>query len=124
MIRVSFALNIIVVAAFLLVAVATDGVPPFWLYVGVLALVLCTHQVLNPNLNAAAMRPLAHVAGTGAAMIGMLSGVGGSVLAGLIDDQFDGTVRPQAIAFALASVVAAVSWRFAERAQRGAQPVS
>ena len=78
---------------------------------------LFTHQMLIPNLSAAAMRPLAHVAGTGAALLGMIPGVVGSILGGLVDDRFDGTVTPLSLAFAASAVVAVATWALLTRAE-------
>jgi DHA1 family bicyclomycin/chloramphenicol resistance-like MFS transporter len=91
-------------------ALVTGGKPPFWAFVGLLACVLFAHQMLIPNLNSAAMRPLSQVAGTAAAIIGMVSGAGGAMLGGLIDSRFDGTVTPLAVSFVIASAVAATAW--------------
>jgi DHA1 family bicyclomycin/chloramphenicol resistance-like MFS transporter len=101
------------VVTLLVVAVATSGEPPFLLYVAVLTAVLFTQQMLIPNLNAMAMRPLAHVAGTGAAILGMVAGVLGALIGSFIDQRFDGTVTPLAIGFVVSSTVASLSWRWA-----------
>ena len=118
-IGLSFAANLTAVAVLLAVAVVTAGEPPFWLFAVLLGVVLFFQQMLIPNLNAAAMRPLGHVAGTAAAMLGMIPGVCGSVIGGLIDRRFDGTVRPLAIGFAASSLVALTGWRWATRSDRG-----
>jgi DHA1 family bicyclomycin/chloramphenicol resistance-like MFS transporter len=83
-----------------------------------MAAVLFTAQMLIPNLNAAAMQPLAHVAGTGAAILGMVPGVVGSLIGTTIDRQFDGSVLPLSIAFAVCTLVAFGSWRWAIAATR------
>ena len=57
------------------------------------------------------MRPLGEVAGTGAAILGMVPGVVGALIGGFIDSRFDGTVRPIAIGFLTASIVAFLAWR-------------
>jgi len=96
----------------LVVAVATDGSPPFWLFIVVLAVVISCQQILVPNLNASAMRPLGSVAGTASAMLGMIPMVIGSVLGSFIDRAFDGTITPLAIGFMLSGLitVAGVYW--------------
>ena len=70
-----FVANLVAVAVLLAVALTTDGTPPFWLFVVALAPILFTVQMLLPNLTSAAMRPLAHVAGTAAAIFGVVPGV-------------------------------------------------
>jgi DHA1 family bicyclomycin/chloramphenicol resistance-like MFS transporter len=97
----------------MVLAVATSGTPPFWMFVVLLATVLFFQQMLIPNLNAQAMRPLGPVAGTAAAVLGMVPGVLGAVIGGLIDRQFDGTVTPISIGFVITSVVAFGAWKWA-----------
>jgi DHA1 family bicyclomycin/chloramphenicol resistance-like MFS transporter len=99
--------------ALLLLAVLTSGRPEFWMFFPLLTGVLFFQQMLIPNLNAMAMRPLAHVAGTGAAILGMVAGVFGAIIGGLIDRQFDGTITPLAIGFVASSLVASLTWRWA-----------
>lgn len=110
---VVFAGSAVAVAALFALALATDGEPPFWLFVVMMGAVLFAHQMLIPDINAAAMRPLAHVAGTAAAILGMVPGVIGAVIGTVIDRQFDGTIRPLAIAYVVATAVAIGGWRWA-----------
>ena len=105
--------NMTMAVVLVVVALFTGGRPPFWLFVTLLGAVLFTQQMLIPNMNAMAMRPLANVAGTGAAILGMVPGVFGAVIGGFIDRQFDGTVMPLAIGFVLSSFTASVAWRWA-----------
>jgi DHA1 family bicyclomycin/chloramphenicol resistance-like MFS transporter len=118
-IRLSFVANLVGGAMLLAVAVATSGEPPFWLFAALLGIVLFFQQMLIPNLNAAAMRPLGHVAGTAAAMLGMIPGVFGAVIGGVIDRRFDGTIRPLAIGFVASSLVAFAGWGWATRSEAG-----
>lgn len=103
----------LVVSAVLLLtlSLATGGTPPFWPFTIALAAVLFFTQLVMPNLNAAAMRPLGRVAGSAAALFGMIPGVIGAIVGGAIDRQFDGTVTPMSVAFVVLSVVAIVAWR-------------
>lgn len=116
LLRITFIGNLISVAVLLAVSLATGGQPSFWLFVVLIAAVLFFQQMLIPNINAAAMRPLAEVAGTGAAILGMVSGTLGAVIGEVINRQFDGTITPLAIGFLVSSVVAISAWRWAERA--------
>lgn len=113
---VVFAASIVATVAMLLIAVATDGRPPFWVFVVLISAVLFFQQMLIPNVNAAAMRPLAAVAGTGTAVLNMVSGVLGAVIGELINRRFDGTITPLAIGFVISSMVAGAMWWRAERA--------
>lgn len=117
-IRLSFLANLGAGSVLLVVSLVTSGEPPFALFVVLLAVVLFFQQMLIPNLNAAAMNPLGHVAGTAAALLGMVPGVLGALIGSLIDRQFDGTVRPLAIGFVVSSAVAFAGWLWATRVER------
>lgn len=108
-----FIVNLVAVAALLAAALATDGKPAFWLWVLTLAPVLFTVQMLQPNLTSAPMRPLAHVAGTAAAIFGMVPGVLGAIIGAVIDHQFDGSITPLAIAFVVSSAIGWLGWKWA-----------
>jgi DHA1 family bicyclomycin/chloramphenicol resistance-like MFS transporter len=108
--------NAVAVAVLLVVALATGGEPPFWLFVVLIAAVLFSQQMLIPNINAAAMQELAHVAGTGTAILNMVSGAFGAVVGEVINRQFDGTITPLAFGFAISTTVAITGWRVACRA--------
>jgi MFS transporter, DHA1 family, multidrug resistance protein len=120
--RIVFTVNLGVAGAMTALALATDGTPPFWLFVVVQGAMLFGHQMLIPNLNAAAMRPLSHMAGIGAAILGMVPGVGGAIVGGLIDDRFDGTVTPLSVAFAVSTAVAFAAWSLTGRGSRTSDP--
>ena len=121
-IRAGFTANLVSGLVLLVVALATAGEPPFWLFFVLLSAVLFFQQMLIPNLNAAAMRPLGAVAGTAAALLGMIPGVLGAVIGGAIDRQFDGTITPLSIGFVVSSTVAFGSWRWASSVERTATP--
>ncbi len=105
-------------AALLAVALATGGEPPFWLFVVAVCAVLAAHSSLIPNLNAAAMRPLGHVAGSAAAIFGMAPTVVGALLGAVVDAAFDGTITPMAIAFLASGVIGLTAVRQAAAAYR------
>ncbi len=110
---------LLVADAFLvLLAITTGGRPPFVLFLLAITVVIACQQLLIPNLNAAAMRPLAGVAGSAAAILGMVPMILGSLLAALIDRAFDGTITPLAIGFALAGLLTALGIWWAHRATR------
>ena len=73
---------------------ATDGRPSLAAFGVVLAMLLPGIAILIPSCNAAAMAPLGHVAGMGAAVLGTISTAGGALLGTLTDRAFDGTASP------------------------------
>jgi hypothetical protein len=73
------------------------------------ALLLPGVTALVPNLNTAAMGPVPHVAGMASALLGTVSTAGGALLGSLVDDAFNGSVRPFAYgALAYATTAAVV----------------
>jgi DHA1 family bicyclomycin/chloramphenicol resistance-like MFS transporter len=84
---------------------ASDGQPSFWPFMILLTLVLIGYNVLLSNLNAAAMVPVGHVAGTAAAVYATVTTAGAAVVGQRFDRAFDGTVNPFSLAFAIAGVL-------------------
>jgi DHA1 family bicyclomycin/chloramphenicol resistance-like MFS transporter len=78
--------------------------------------------LLFGNLNALAMQPLGHIAGTGAAIVGATSMLISLALGTWIGQSYNGTVLPLVIGFAALSVCAMfVSW-WAERGAHQPDP--
>ncbi len=115
LLRVVLAAYAVVTGVVLLVALATDGVPPVAVYMPLLAIGLANHSLLVPNLNSAAMQPVGAVAGTASALLGTVTIAAGSLIGSRIDQAFDGTVRPLSIAFFVSSLVALVCFTVAHR---------
>lgn len=98
---VAAVMTVIIGGIFLLVALATDGTPPFWFwYVSVTAFSAMT-MVTIPAYSALAMTPMARVAGTAGGVFGLMTIGGGSLLAAVFDRQVDTTVTPMATGFVL-----------------------
>jgi DHA1 family bicyclomycin/chloramphenicol resistance-like MFS transporter len=95
--------NAVAIAA----AVLTEGTPSLLVYLLALTPVIVFVQMLGPNINAAFMQPLGHVAGVAAAVIAMVPMVGGALLGNVINDAYDGTITPMVIGFAVAAVITA-----------------
>ncbi|GJM37935.1 MAG: MFS transporter [Acidimicrobiales bacterium] len=93
-------------AAFGVVAVATDGRPPFWFWLGAVAVFASLGTVSTPTMTAMAMTPMARVAGTASALNGVLSVAGASLLAVVFDRRIDDTVTPMAVGFLVYSLLA------------------
>jgi DHA1 family bicyclomycin/chloramphenicol resistance-like MFS transporter len=103
--------QLIASVALVALSLATGGTPPFWAFIVVFAIVAGVQTVLTPNINSAAMRPLAHVAGSAAALLGMIPMIIGSVLGSFIDRAFNGTVTPLSIGFLCAGAIALIATR-------------
>ena len=88
-------------------AVVTDGVPAFWIFLIGLAFMLSMHAILIPNFSTLAMNPMGKVAGTAAALIGTISTAGGAALGSVLDRTFDGTVLPFTLGLLGYGIVAA-----------------
>lgn len=113
MLRLMSRALLVAAGGFVAVSVLTDGEPPFWLFFVAITVVISCQQLLVPNINAAAMRPLGQVAGTAAAVFGMVPMILGSLLGGVIDRAFDGTVTPLAIGMSACAVVATIGLAWA-----------
>ncbi len=87
------------------VSLGAGGHPSFWPFVLLLAMVLVGHNVLFPNLNAAAMMPVGHVAGTASAVYATVTTAAGAIVGSRLDNAFDGTVNSFSLAFGIAGVV-------------------
>jgi DHA1 family bicyclomycin/chloramphenicol resistance-like MFS transporter len=96
------------ISAVLMYAVSRSagGRPNFWPWIVLLAIVLVFYNVLFPNLNAATMIPVGHVAGTAAAVYATVTTAAGAVVGERLDKAFDGTVNPFSLSFAIAGLVA------------------
>ena len=89
------------------VATASDGSPPFGIFVSLLGLQVVLYAVLFPNMNSIAMDPMGSVAGMAAAVIGLVSIAGGALLGSILDRAFDGTVIPFTFGWVIAGVACA-----------------
>jgi DHA1 family bicyclomycin/chloramphenicol resistance-like MFS transporter len=116
MIRIMLRTLLVADALLVGLALATGGEPPFVLFLISIAAVIACQQLLVPNINAAAMRPLADVAGSAAAILGMVPMILGSLLGSVIDRAYNGTVTPLAVGFALSGMVTATGLWWAHRA--------
>jgi DHA1 family bicyclomycin/chloramphenicol resistance-like MFS transporter len=96
------------------IALATNGQPPFWLFLAGLLPVLLAQGFVTPNLNSAAMMPMGHIAGTAAAVIGSISTLGGAAIGAAIDRAYDGTILPFAVAGVLIGLVGYACYRWAD----------
>ena len=85
--------------ALVAIALLTGGHPPLPLFLVGLSTMLSGHALLIPNLNTIAMAPMAHIAGTASSLIGAVQTAVGALLGAILDQSFDGTIRPLAFGF-------------------------
>lgn len=119
LVRVMLVVYIVGTAGWLVATVVGGGVPPLWLLIVPLAMVLMSQAFLQSNVQSLAMDPMGEVAGMASAVIGAVSLGVGTVLGGLVQVAFDDTLTPIVVAF-LASGLAAlalVMWAEAARAE-------
>jgi DHA1 family bicyclomycin/chloramphenicol resistance-like MFS transporter len=90
---------------FLACALWYRGHPPLWQFVTLFLAVFFCIGFLFGNLNAIAMEPLGHVAGTAASVIGFIGTLSAVTLGFLIGRFYDGTLIPLALGFAVLSCV-------------------
>ena len=93
-------------AALLGVTVASDGLPPFLLWLVLFTLANSCHTAFFPSCMSLAMEPMGALAGTAAAVLAGTGSLGGSLLASFTDRAIDDTVLPIGIAYLCYSVLA------------------
>ena len=99
---------------FAAVAVSRSGQPELWALMLYLMAAFFGIGLLFGNLNALAMQPLGHIAGTGAAVVGGLQTLISLTLGTAIGQSYDGTVVPLVVGFAILSVLAMIAMHWAE----------
>jgi DHA1 family bicyclomycin/chloramphenicol resistance-like MFS transporter len=120
MLRIQIATYLISATALVAVALVTSGTPPLALYLVILAMLLSSHAMLIPNMNARAMEPMGHIAGLASAVNGAVLVGGGGLLGATFDRAFDGTVLPLSLAFLGTGVLVALLLRRSENDGRPA----
>jgi len=106
----------VVSIVFAAIAATWSGHPPLWGLMGYLMTTFFGIGLLFGNLNALAMQPLGHIAGTGAAIVGATSMLISLVLGTWIGQSYNGTVLPLVVGFAALSACAMLVSRWAEGA--------
>lgn len=96
----------------LLISGLAAGHPPLWLFMAIFVAWFFCVGVVFGNINAMAMEPLGHVAGSAAAVIGTASTLMAVGLGFLIGGAYDGTLIPMTVGFAVLNSIAAglIAW--------------
>lgn len=107
----------LITGSVLLVAVtlASGGTPTFWVFMPLLAVLLAQFMFLMPNMNAEALEPVPHIAGTASSLSGGLRMAGGAILGGVVASRIDTSLTPFAVAFLVFVALAAASTAVASR---------
>jgi DHA1 family bicyclomycin/chloramphenicol resistance-like MFS transporter len=100
-------------------AISRSGQPELWTLMLYLIAAFFGIGLLFGNLNALAMQPLGHIAGTAAAAVGGLQTLISLSLGTAIGQSYDGTVVPLVAGFAILSVLAMIAMYWAEPLRRG-----
>lgn len=93
-------------ATLLIAALASDGVPTFFVWLILVAVANAFITMLTPTCYALGLRPMGELAGTASAVMGFVSTLGGSALAALVNAQIDGTVTPMAVGYVVYGSIA------------------
>ena len=109
---------------FTAIAVIADGHPPLWMLMTYFMVSFFGIGLLFGNLNALAMQPLGHIAGTGAAIVGATSMLISLALGTWIGQSYNGTVLPLVVGFAVLSACSIVAAWWAELVPPGHESVS
>ena len=108
----------VIAAASWLLAWRAGGVPPLAQFMACMAAAFFCVGILFGNLNALAMRPLGHIAGIGAAVVGALSTALAIPLGALLGRAYDGTVLALLAGFAIFAGAALLVMLAVERSAR------
>ena len=98
----------------LLLSGLNDGHPPLWQFMAVFVAWFFCVGVVFGNINAMAMEPLGHVAGSASAVIGTSTTLMAVGLGYLVGGAYDGTLIPMATGFAVLTSLASVLMSVAE----------
>jgi DHA1 family bicyclomycin/chloramphenicol resistance-like MFS transporter len=96
------------------IALLTAGHPPLWLLMAYLVTAFFCIGILFGNINAMAMKPLGHIAGIGAAVIGSLSTLISVPIGTAVGQSYNGTILPFVAGMAILVALSAVVVRWAE----------
>lgn len=105
----------ILMVIYLAVVVQMGGHSPLWLMMLCFSLSFFCIGILFGNLNAIAMKPLGHIAGIGAAVIGSLTNLMSALLSAIIGHYYNGTIVPLALGFVVLGMSTFLAMRWGDR---------
>jgi len=109
------AMAIFTTSGLVLLLISLSGNPPFWVAFGLISICMMSFGVLQGNINAIALEPLGHIAGTAASLFGVVTTTIGTVLGGVIGQAYNGTVVPLAFSFGVGGLFAVLAVLWTER---------
>jgi len=112
--RRAIILLIVISVAHLIIVYHMGGRSPLGILILCFALAFFCLGILFGNLNAIAMKPLGHIAGVGAAVVGSLSNFVSVPIAIVIGRSYNGTTLPLVGGFAILSILTAVAMHWAD----------
>ena len=110
-----YALACMVVIHVIHAIIAILGFDSIWTFAPLMAAAMCCFGLLMANLNALAMVPVGHIAGSAAAVIGFVGTTGGTIPGYFIGQAFNGTVIPFTTGFAILAILALIVILITER---------
>jgi DHA1 family bicyclomycin/chloramphenicol resistance-like MFS transporter len=114
------ALHVQIAAAAALVALALTDHLALPVFVALQALVMMGFGFVGSNLNALAMEPMGHLAGTASSAIGAITTIGSALLGGALGHAYDGTARPLVVGTLVLGVAARLILLLAPASRAGA----
>jgi len=94
---------------------ALNGEVPFWVFFGMLCIIMFSFGWAASNMNSLSMEPLGAVAGTAASVFGFIQTVGGALIGSYTGQQFNGTTVPVAAGYFAMGVLALICILVAEK---------
>lgn len=97
-------------AVYTFVVLANSGHPPFWSLMAFMMVSLFCFGILVGNLNSMAMKPLGHIAGTAAAIVGSLATLISVPFSILIGNSYSGSLLPLVAGFAIFGILGLITF--------------
>lgn len=100
------ALHLMIVSAAVMSALAVTDHLNLFGYEALACVVLMSFGFVGSNLNALAMEPMGHLAGTASSVLGAVATIGGALIGGVVGQLYDGTARPLALGVLALAIMA------------------
>lgn len=90
---------LVVAAVYVALALATEGVPPFWVWFGLVAVLTALNSSSTPLLQTLALAPMGAIAGTASSVTGAIVFIVGGIFGSVIDGNITTTVTAFGVGF-------------------------